>query len=287
MTSALAMRPNPRHRGDPVFLKDVLPIFGVVTKFSPGWDQRGHGDFGTIQGIIVHHTGGNNTPVNIISHHPQLGLCSQIHLARDGVATLCGVGIAWHAGMGSYAGWPTNAANMVSIGIEAQSDGVSPWPQAQLDAYYRICAAILWYLGKNATTSSLLSHAEYSGNAQGKWDPGAGNGRSGVAIDMEKFRRNTQKYIDNPPFMNAVDKEEKELVSIMNEMHKSIVEGSDYAAPLKQMIVNADGHSFVARQTSEKILPLVERLLAENNNLRRDLDSQRALINRIAEKVGA
>lgn len=184
------IRPEPEHRGDPLFLPELLRAWGVKVHEYPGWAQRGHGDFGRIIGVVVHHTGHNRTSPDYIAEHPQLGLCSQIHLGRDGVATICGAGIAYHAGAGSYPGWPTNNANQVSIGIEAQSDGTSPWPEAELDAYYRICAAICWYLQLPA--SRVIGHKEYAGKAQGKWDPGG--------IDMADFRRNVQRYIDHPPF---------------------------------------------------------------------------------------
>lgn len=104
-------------------------------------------------------------------------------------------------GKGSYLGWPTNNGNPITIGIEAQSDGVSPWPEGMLDIYYRTCAAILWFLGHRATTDHLISHSEYSLKAQGKWDPGAGNGRPGALMDMTHFRNRVQYYIDNPPFL--------------------------------------------------------------------------------------
>lgn len=186
------MRPTPQHRGDPLFLPDLLRYWGVNVQEWPGWKTRGHGDFGAIQGVFAHHTGTNTDIPGYIAQHPDLGLCSQIHLNRDGTAVITGAGIAWHAGRGSYPGWPTNNANQVSIGIEAASDGTSPWPEAELDAYRKICAAILWYLGKRATPQTLLGHKEYSGAAQGKWDPGG--------IDMDKFRAEVNWWIDNPPF---------------------------------------------------------------------------------------
>ena len=43
------------------------------------------------------HLGFGETPRGI-AQHPTLGLASQLYLARDGRYTLCGVGIAWHAG---------------------------------------------------------------------------------------------------------------------------------------------------------------------------------------------
>lgn len=196
ITKGHTMKPNPNWRGDPTFLPEALKHFGVKVQEWPGWRNRGHGDFQTIQGIIAHHTGTNTDIPGYIAQHPQLGLCSQIHLNRDGTAVITGAGIAWHAGRGSAPGWPTNNANAVSIGIEAASDGVSPWPATQLDAYYRTCAAILWFLGKRATKTTLISHWEYSQKAQGKWDPGAGNGRSGAVMNMDVFRAEVNKRID-------------------------------------------------------------------------------------------
>lgn len=190
------MQPNPAWRGDPTFLADVLRYWGVKVQEWPGYKNRGHGDFGAIQGIVAHHTGTNTDIPGYIAQHPDLGLCSQIHLNRDGTAVLVGAGIAWHAGRGSKAGWPTNNANQVSIGIEAASDGYSAWPEAEVIAYRKICAAILWFLGKRATPLTLISHHEYSGHVQGKIDPSTG----GRPWDMNKFRAEVNWYIDNPPF---------------------------------------------------------------------------------------
>lgn len=198
----MTITPAPNWRGDPLWLADVIRAYGVTVKELPGWKLWGNGDFGAIKGIVVHHTGHNATSAEYIARNPRLGnaLSSQIHLSRTGVATMCGVGIAWHAGRGSYPGWQTNNANWESIGIEAHSNGTDPWPKAELDAYYRICAAILTKLGKRATTQTLISHWEYSRAAQGKWDPGAGNGVSGAVMDMNAFRARVNWYIDNPPW---------------------------------------------------------------------------------------
>lgn len=231
------MKPNPNWRGDPTFLKSTLEYWGLEVAELPGWLNRGHGDFGVIQGIIVHHIGANKYDPHNIAHHPTLGLCSQIHLSRSGKVTLCGVGIAYHAGLGSYPGWPTNNANWVSIGIEAESDGVTPWPQEQLDAYYKLCAAILWFLGKRATTATLLSHWEYSNKAQGKWDPGAGNGRSGAMMEMNGFRAEVNKLIDNPP---GAEKE----VPVGTTFDTRVAASDGSLHPLKNLIVYTDGRVF-------------------------------------------
>ena len=188
------MKPSPGRRGDPVWLPEVLRHFGVKVVEDPGWKQWGMGDFGSIWGVMAHHTGANNTSTQFIRYNPMLGnaLSSQIHLSRSGVVTLVGAGIAYHAGRGSYPGIATNNANAVTIGIEAQGDGQT-WPDAQLDAYHRTCAAICWYLGLPA--SRVIAHHEWAGAAQGKWDPGL----NGKPMPMGPFRARVQHYIDNPP----------------------------------------------------------------------------------------
>ena len=172
--------------GDPTWLPDVLRAAGLRCNIYPGAMQRGHGDFGQIWGVICHHTGSNGATAGSIAEHPDLGLASQLHLARDGTFTLCGVGIAWHAGQGAWNGIPRDGANQVTIGIEAANDGGgrpglphrSSWPTAQYDAYVTGVAAILNHLRLPA--SHAIAHREWAGVAQGKWDPGA--------IDMNIFR---------------------------------------------------------------------------------------------------
>ncbi|WP_081872985.1 peptidoglycan recognition protein family protein [Nocardia otitidiscaviarum] len=177
---------------DPIWLPEMLRAAGLEVREFPGWRDRGHGDFGQIWGVIAHHTGSNppsNNP-GYIAQHPTLGLASQLHLSRDGVYTICGVGIANHAGYGSYPGLPTNNANAKTIGIEAENNGTEGWSPAQYDAYVRGVAAILRRLGHGA--SHVIGHKEWAGAAQGKWDPGG--------MDMHEFRADVEKAMtDHPP----------------------------------------------------------------------------------------
>ncbi|WP_280510286.1 peptidoglycan recognition protein family protein [Nocardia farcinica] len=172
---------------DPVWLPDVLRAAGLEVREYPGWRDRGHGDFGEIWGVIAHHTGSNppsNNPGHI-AQHPQLGLASQLHLSRDGVYTVCGVGIAWHAGDGSYPGLPTDDANRFTIGIEAENNGTEGWSPRQYTAYVKGVAAILRKLGHNS--SRVIGHKEWAGASQGKWDPGG--------MDMNRFRADVARLI--------------------------------------------------------------------------------------------
>lgn len=184
-------------RGDPVWLPDVLRAEGLRCDIFPGAFERGHGDMGDIWGVVAHHTGSFGETPNGIANHPSLGLASQLYLSRDGVYTLCGVGIAWHAGNGSWPGLGTNNANPRTIGIEAANDGGgrpgkphrASWSDAQYDAYVRGCAAIMRKLGYDS--SHVIGHKDWAGPAQGKWDPGA--------IDMNIFRADIQRAIFRQP----------------------------------------------------------------------------------------
>lgn len=179
---------------DPLWLPDVLRAAGLQVREYPGWRDRGHGDFGSIWGVVCHHTGSFGETARGIAEHPALGLCSQLHLDRDGVFTVCGAGIAWHAGQGRFPGLPDNDANSRTIGIEAANDGGgtpglahrASWSDAQYDAYVRGVAAILRHI--NQPASHAIGHKEWAGMAQGKWDPGA--------MDMNLFRADVQAAID-------------------------------------------------------------------------------------------
>lgn len=174
-------------RGDPTWLEQVLRDEGLNVQVIPGWRNHGHGDFGPIWGTMWHHTGADNTSAqycyNGRSDLP--GPICNIHLGRGGQVTLVAVGVAWHAGIGSWPGIPTNAGNQVLIGVEMQEDATN-WPPEMWPAAVKIGAAISRVLGKNAIDSNV-AHKEY-GRVQGKWDPGN--------WDMVEFRRQIQARID-------------------------------------------------------------------------------------------
>lgn len=168
---------------DPTWLPDVLRAAGLKCDIYSGAMDRGHGDFGTIWGVVCHHTGASGSPgPGAIANHPELGLASQLHLDRSGRFTLCGVGVAWHAGSGSWPGIQTNNANQVTIGIEAENNGTEGWSTAQYNSYVTGVAAILNRLGQ--PSSHAIGHKEWAA-VQGKWDPGG--------INMTTFRADVAK----------------------------------------------------------------------------------------------
>lgn len=269
---------NPNHRGDPLFLVELLRAFGVETRELSAWRNRGHGDFNVIWGVVAHHTGGNNASAGSIANgSPSLaGPVSQIHLDRNAVATVVAAGIAWHAGVGSWPGIQTNNANAVTIGIEANSDGVTPWPPKMLDTYYRICAAICWYLGLPA--SRVIGHKEW-GKVQGKWDPGL--------INMADFRNRIQYYIDHPPFLQAPAEPVTEAGEPMafweTKIGSLVTPGKTF--PRKDFIQLIDYHATLANQQSKKAADTSDQLLAEMRLLREDVGAlAKAIANKEAGK---
>ncbi|KZM75739.1 peptidoglycan DD-metalloendopeptidase family protein [Nocardia terpenica] len=198
--------------GDPTWLADVLRDEGLNVVEAPGWRDRGQGDFRNIWGVVCHHTGGSRTPATEIMYGTDAlrGLLSQVHLAQDGTVTVCGVGVAWHAGLGEWPGLPEDDANYYTIGIEAANNGTEGWPPQQYWAYVKVCAAICRRLGYGA--DHVIAHKEWAGRKQGKWDPGS--------LDMHRFRTDIQNQIDrkNEGFLMALsDAKQEELYNLITK----------------------------------------------------------------------
>ncbi|MFD7846335.1 N-acetylmuramoyl-L-alanine amidase [Nocardia sp. NPDC059764] len=193
--------------GDPVWLADVLREAGLRVIEHEGWRDRGHGDFADLRGVLCHHTAGGGTDdwrIVQYGRHDLEGPLAQLVLERDGTFRVIAAGVCWHAGRGSWPGWPTNNANYHVIGIEAVSRGDgTDWTPAQLDAYKRGCAAILRRIGR--TADDCVAHREYS--TEGKIDP--------AGIDMAEFRWDVQAFIDgeDAPMSAAEVTELKEFIT--------------------------------------------------------------------------
>jgi len=183
--------------GDPVWLADVLKVQQPALKVRelPNWKEYGHGDFRSIWGVMVHHTGNAaETAESIRNGRPDLpGPLSQLHIAPDGTVSVVAAGVSWHAGTGEYPGIPTDLANFHLIGIECAwprdtsitpaTQGRERWPDPQIIAMRDTVAAILNRLGYGA--DRVIGHKEWAGRRQGKWDPGN--------LDMNWFRNEVGK----------------------------------------------------------------------------------------------
>ena len=175
-----------------IWLPQVLRAAGLKVAEVPGWESRGHGEMGEVQGVICHHTGGalhGNMPslqLLVDGRGEAAGPLAQLGLGRDGTYYVIAAGRCNHAGTGMWNGL-TNG-NSDFIGIEAENTGGAndfPWPPIQLDAYQRGVAAILKFVGKPA--QACAGHREYARPIGRKQDP---------AFNMDDFRAAVAAFID-------------------------------------------------------------------------------------------
>lgn len=180
-----------------LWLPQVLSAAGLQVSEVPGWKNRGHGDEGTVRGIICHHTcgplHGEMLDLNVIVEgRPDLGgPLAQLALGRTGIFHIVAAGKCWHAGRGLWKGISDGNAHF--IGIEAENTGelagprADPWPEVQLDAYARGCAAILTHI--KAPVFMCIGHKEWALPKGRKDDP---------SFDMGHFREAVAKFLPAP-----------------------------------------------------------------------------------------
>lgn len=179
-----------------------LRHWGLRVEPKDGWRRR-HRPYNFYpKGVIVHHTAsgkdsGNFASEDIVtSGRSDLpGPLCQFLLGRDGTVKVISSGYSNHAGYGGpRAGIPENMGNTYTYGIEAENNGVGePWSATQLNAYYRLCAALLDWMGVK-DVNRVFGHKE--------WAPGRKIDPAGV--NMDKFRANVQKALDQGPSVQTV-----------------------------------------------------------------------------------
>jgi hypothetical protein len=136
----------PRRSGMSLELADRCREYGLVTVEVDGWRTRGSSSFNP-GGVVAHHTAGatGDMPSLRVLIHGRSDLpgpLCNVGLSRSGRAFVIAAGRANHAGSG---GWKGMVGNSSVFGIEAENRGTSvdPWPRAQLEAYYRLTAALV------------------------------------------------------------------------------------------------------------------------------------------------
>ena len=164
----------------PVALKDA----GLKVAVIDGWESRGRARMGEVAGVICHHTAGpreGNMPSLrlLVEGRPALqGPLAQLGLGRDGTYYVVAAGRCNHAGGGSWMGITTGNTSFIGIEAENAGDEHDPWPEVQMDAYWRGVAAILKHIGRG--TEACAGHKEYALPHGRKTDP---------SFDMNDFRR--------------------------------------------------------------------------------------------------
>ncbi|WP_215456688.1 N-acetylmuramoyl-L-alanine amidase [Streptomyces sp. ATCC 21386] len=191
----------------------ALKAEGVKVVEVDGWEdhnREGHGAWGPVHGVMVHHTvtKGTANTVNICWNGYQGlpgPLCHGV-VAKNGAIHLVGYGRANHAGLGDddvltavIAEKALPAANEANTdgnsrfyGFECENlgDGKDPWPAAQVEAMVRAAAALCrahgW--GKNGDTS-VIGHKEWQ---PGKVDP------LGPGVSMPDIRKRVAERLKHP-----------------------------------------------------------------------------------------
>lgn len=174
------------------WLPSILKSVGCSIIEQPGWQTRGHGDMRDVRGVLCHHTAGSKS-----GNAPSLKICqdgrpdlpgplSQLVLGRDGTYYIVAAGKSYHAGKGEWKPMRLlNNGNSHLIGIEAENTGLDndqPWPEKQMVAYAKGCAAMIKHLG--LPVSAVIGHKEYA--------PGR---KSDPSFPMDKFREQVKGFM--------------------------------------------------------------------------------------------
>ncbi|SDN74091.1 peptidoglycan recognition protein family protein [Allokutzneria albata] len=173
------------------WMPGVLREAGLNVVEIGGWQNRGHGNFSDVRGVLLHHTAGpasGNFPSQnvVVNGRPGLAgpLCN-LGLGRDGTWFIVAAGAAYHAGSG-YVGWcGRDNGNNHLIGVEAESTGRGDWTAAQHESYPRGVAALLDHVGLPADRA--LAHKE--------WAPGRKIDPAGWPGDMGGFRGSVDEWM--------------------------------------------------------------------------------------------
>lgn len=167
-------------------LADVARRTGYPVVEVSGWKTRGRpGGMLDVRTITCHHTanGGakGNYPSLRVVRDGRSGLpgpLAQYGLGRDGTIYVIAAGKCNHAGVSRA----TAYTNPHAIGIEAEAVGVpgtpGDWPAKQMDAYHRLCLALVNEFGA-VEINDVRGHKETCSPVGRKSDP---------SFSMDKFR---------------------------------------------------------------------------------------------------
>jgi hypothetical protein len=206
-------------------LADACRATGLRVIEEPGWKTRGHSGLLTRpQGILIHHTAAaasayarNPYPSlsTVRDGRPDLdGPLAQLGLQRDLAVRVIAAGRCWHAGDVAET-WQSNDH---ALGIEAEHDGVSPWPEDLYDAYVQLGAGLAdWY---NVPISHVVGHKEAAVPRGRKTDPN---------FSMSGYRTALATYQPPEAHMSAQDVEEL----------KQFIRTEIYAGPRYEALQNS------------------------------------------------
>ncbi|MEV0149671.1 peptidoglycan recognition family protein [Nonomuraea sp. NPDC050733] len=196
-------------------LADVARRTGFPVTEVGGWKSRGHGQQPAVEGVVCHHTAGWNDRHVVVHGRPGLdGPLSHFWLQHTGRIWVVAAGRCWHNAPSTSG----HHMNSTSIGIEAENDGHTPWPDVQLDAYHALCAELAREFGLPA--SRVCGHKEV--NRQ-KVDP--------HSLNMTSFRSRVAALIKTPGTPNKQEQEDDvpEVISLGAGEDQAVPAGGEAA----------------------------------------------------------
>ncbi|MEU8383757.1 peptidoglycan recognition family protein [Streptosporangium sp. NPDC048865] len=244
-------------------LADVARRTGYPVTEVPGWRSRGHGPQPEVDGVVCHHTAGWNDMHVVRDGRPGLeGPLSQIWLRRDGTIFIVAAGRCWHNAPSLSLGH----TNGHSIGIEAENDGRTAWPAAQLDSYRKLCAELCLEFGLSA--SAVKGHKEVNAS---KPDP--------HSINMTTFRAEVARLMKGDDMPSA-----KEIADAVYERFTHTVTEDLWAA--KEKILEP-GQKIDPRSAFRQIWAYGKDGYARDREILARLDAQGVAIKALVEVIAA
>jgi len=200
-------------------LAQIARSTGLTVIEQPGWQTRGHGPQTDVQAIVCHHTAGAPTgdaPSLYVVQNGRTGLAgplSHFVLARSGTVYVVAAGLCWHAGE-TIQSWQSNPH---SIGIEAEATGTAPWPDIQVKAYAKLCAALAKAF--KIPASRVMGHKEVCYPVGRKSDPN---------FDMGSFRNRVTGYLSGDPEPSPQPEDKKGTAELMERITVTPPDGNEH-----------------------------------------------------------
>lgn len=257
-------------------LVSALKGEGLHVVERDGWrthNRAGHGSWGPMNGVVIHHTAGSNSLSLCWSGTSALpGPLCHTHLAKNGTATMVGNGRTNHAGtfaqnahdavIGESATHPRpDAAEPVDgnsryygTEIENLGNGKDPYPEIQYQAAVRWAAAICRAHGWSA--NSVIGHKE---GTRRKIDP---------SFDMDAFRKCVAERLAHSADWSPSDEEENPLTTWTKEdVYKAVWETDAVTAPADapdaQTNTKWQPQSYI-KDTNKRVRALEKSVAAQN-----------------------
>jgi hypothetical protein len=241
-----------------------------------GWKTRGRpGGMSDVRTITCHHTANGGARGN----YPSLRVVRDGRPGLPGPLAQYGLGIAGTiyviaAGKSNHAGTSRSVdyLNSHAVGIEAEAVGIpgtkGDWPPAQMDAYARLCAALVDELG--LTAADVRGHKETCAPVGRKSDPS-------FAMDAHR-RRIAAVNLKIKPAQEDSDMKLTDEVDLTPQAEKLL---GQKTATVRELLQWPPG----VRAARDEIERVRDEQVEQTKALRAEIAAQGALLAQILERL--